>query len=76
MLKGRHIPLCADAAKELYALREQMIKVRDRLREAGLPGKANDLWDALEHVRSQAYALEQASRDAFAAARRGEELPK
>jgi len=75
MVKGRQIPVCSDAAAKIRRALDDVRAVEEKLRREGLWTEAEGVRSAAAGLSSRAAELDQAARDAFCAARRGEELP-
>ena len=75
MVKGRQIPVCSDAAASIQRALEQVHAVEEKLRREGLYLEAEGVRTARLSLSQCASGLDQAARNAFCAARRGEELP-
>jgi len=77
MIKGKQICPAADVGRKLQeSLAPGLLELEAKLRSAGLHEDANKLYDLANSVRSAGFALDCKARDAFCAARRGEELPQ
>jgi hypothetical protein len=75
-IKGRQIPVASGVARKVGDLKMKVVELRDELRQAGLGADANELDSVREHLYEISSKLERKARDAYCAARRGEELPK
>jgi len=76
MIKGKQICPANDIGRKLQEKATEIQELEAKLRSAGLHEDANKLYDLANSVRSAGFALEYKARDAFFAARRGEELPQ
>lgn len=75
-IKGRQIPVASDIARQLDDLKVKIYELATQARKAGLNDDANAIDSIREHVYDVSSKLERKARDAYCAARRGEELPK
>lgn len=75
-IKGRQIPVASDIARQLDELKLKVVALEAQARKAGLENDASALSSLREHVYDVSSALERKAREAYAAARRGEELPR
>lgn len=76
LIKGRQIPIASGVATKVDDLKMKIVELRDELRKAGLEADARELDSVREHLYEISSGLERKARNAYAAARRGEELPK
>lgn len=76
MIKGKQICPAVDIGRNLQKKATEMRDLEAKLRSVGLYEDANALYDLINSVSRAGYALERKARDAFCAARRGEELPQ
>jgi predicted transcriptional regulator len=75
-IKGRQIPVASDIARQLDDIKMKINELTAQARKAGLNDDANAIDSIREHLYDVSSRLERKARDAYAAARRGEELPK
>lgn len=75
-IKGRQIPVASDIARQLDDLKAKVVALEAQARKAGLVEDASAIDSLREHVYDVSSSLERKAREAYAAARRGEELPK
>jgi hypothetical protein len=75
-IKGRQIPVASDIARQLDELKLKVVALEVQARKAGLNDDANAIDSLREHVYDVSSKLERKAREAYCAARRGEELPK
>jgi hypothetical protein len=75
-IKGRQIPVASDISRQLDDLKMKVVALEAQARKAGLDDDASALSSLREHVYDVSHNLERKAREAYAAARRGEELPR
>jgi len=75
-IKGHQIQVASDIARRLDELKEKVNELTAQARKAGLNDEASAIDSIREHLYDVSNILERKAREAYAAARRGEELPR
>lgn len=75
-IKGHQIPVASDIARRLDELKEKVNELTAQARKAGLNDEASAIDSIREHLYDVSSSLERKAREAYCAARRGEELPR
>lgn len=76
LLAGRQIPVASSIATKLTDLKMKVVELEREASKAGLTDAAREIDSVREHLYEIADRLERKARNSYAAARRGEELPK